>query len=60
MELSNILKSWRKKSGLKQVELAEKFKVTQQLISAYESGGAIPSLEIFLMYLELAGIKLPV
>lgn len=53
MESKNFIKSCRKQMRLTQVEFAERLGTTQQKISLYEAGKAIPRLSIGLKIIDL-------
>ena len=44
-DLSQMLKKYRKESGMSQVEFARKICVEQAQLSRYENGHAVPSIE---------------
>jgi transcriptional regulator with XRE-family HTH domain len=46
MEFHERLKRERKRSGLTQSELGEKFNLSKQAISTYESGSRIPNADL--------------
>lgn len=62
MELNEIIShnliELRKKNKLTQMELAEKLNFSNKSISKWESGEAIPSVEVLLKIAELFGVKL--
>ena len=62
MELNEIIShnliELRKKNKLTQMELAEKLNFSNKSISKWESGEAIPSVEILLKIANLFGVKL--
>lgn len=48
----------RRKAGLSQVELADKFGVTSQAVSKWECGNAIPDIELLLELSHLYGVSI--
>ena len=56
--ISNNLIELRKKNKLTQMELAEKLNFSNKSISKWESGEAVPSVEVLLKIAELFNVKL--
>jgi putative transcriptional regulator len=55
-DLPKKIKQLRKKKSITQKELAEKVKVTQQTISAIESGKLEPSLKLLFLIAGILGV----
>ena len=53
-----LLRQARKRAGLSQVDLASRARVTQSVISAYESGQRQPSLPALTRLIDAAGFEL--
>lgn len=57
-EFPNQLRNLRKEKSMTQKELADKVQVTQQTISAIESGRLDPSLKLLLTIAGILGVAL--
>lgn len=58
MKLEEQLRECRKKSGLSQIELAERLDVSRQAISRWESGKGYPSMDNLRRLAEVYGVSL--
>lgn len=58
MKIKLNLKKYRLEKGLTQKDLASKLGITYQMISAYENGKIIPSLERAIQMALILGITL--
>src|SRR4051794_28712824 len=56
LAFADQLRGWREGSGLTQVALAEKLKVTQQTVSDWETGAIVPRLERLHQIADALGI----
>ena len=52
------LKSYRKEKGITQIRLSIEAEVTQETISAYESGKAMPSAETLIKMADFLGVSI--
>lgn len=57
MNLSNKIKTLRKKNNYTQEYLASKLGVTKSIISAYENGIRMPSYDILIHMAEIFGVS---
>lgn len=58
MDYSLSLKEWRKKRGLSQQELANIMGVHQTMISDYEKGAQVPSVQRLIQLSQILNISL--
>ena len=56
--IGNNLSELRKKRGLTQLELAEKFNYTDRAVSKWENGDTLPDVEILYNLCEFYGVTL--
>ena len=54
----NNLKKYRKEKGITQIRLSIEAEVTQETISAYESGKAMPSAETLIKMADFLGVSI--
>ena len=54
----NNLKRYRKEKGITQIRLSIEAEVTQETISAYESGKAMPSAETLIKMADFLGVSI--
>ena len=54
----NNLKKYRKEKGITQIRLSIEAEVTQETISAYESGKAMPSAETLIKIADFLGVSI--
>jgi transcriptional regulator with XRE-family HTH domain len=58
MDLSENLQLLRKKQGISQEKLAEKFQLSRQAITKWESGDSFPSIENLILLADLYHVSL--
>ena len=57
VKIGRFLKELRKKKGLTQEQIAEKFHVSNRTISRWENGNNMPDLDVLMKYQIIKGIS---
>lgn len=56
MNIGRSLRFWRKKTGLKQADIAEKLNISRQAYSNYENGKREPNIQLICDIAQVFGI----